>query len=320
MTASILALLLGAGALWVGGEQFVVGVSRLAERTRLPTILVGMVVAGFGTSTPELTVSVLATSRGEGALAIGNALGSNVANVLLALPIAALVSSFAARAEVLRRETIAVLLATALVVGAVADRRISRADAAILVVAFLGTMSWLAVSALRAPGRRPLEVEIEELVGPRPSTSGVAGDVARTLVGLAVVLASAERLVWGAGRVAREIGVSEATIGLTIVAVGTSLPEVVTSLIAARRGEPDLVLGNVLGSNIFNALLIVGAAGLVGPLELRGPSGVVALAWTAASALALSAFLVRGYRPTRAQALAALAAYTAFVSTLYVTR
>lgn len=317
MLAATLALLVGTGVLWIGGEQFVLGAVRLAERTRLPTILIGTVVAGFGTSTPELAVALLAQGRGEGELALGNALGSNVANVVLVLPLAALAASWTVRGDLLKREVLAVLGATALVAATAADGRIGRGEAAVLLISFLVVMSWLAFSALRAGSRRMLEAEIQELVGPPPSRAGLAREAVRTLIGLGVVLVSADRLVWGAGEIARRLGVSEAAIGLTIVAVGTSLPEVVTGVIAARRGEPDLVLGNVLGSNLFNALLIVGVAGLAGPLAIGLAARTVALIGVTVSALLLVAFLLPGYRVTRRQAVGALAGYASFVALLY---
>lgn len=315
--AASLAVVVGIAFLWVGGEQLVLGASRLARRTRLPTILVGMVVAGFGTSTPELAVSLLAQRRGEGELALGNALGSNVANVLLVLPLAALAAAWTVRGEFLRREVPAVLAATAALVGVAADGRVSRPEAAALVAAFLGLMWWLVSTALATRSRPMLEAEIEQLVGAGAGLPPVAPEAARTALALALVLVSADRLVWGAGVIAARLGVSEAAVGLTLVAIGTSLPEVVTGVIAARRGEPDLVLGNVLGSNIFNALLIVGLAGLAGPIGLAARSRALALPAVAASALALLAFLSPRYRLTRGQALGGLVLYAAFVAVLY---
>lgn len=317
MPAAILALTIGIAALWVGGELFVLGTTRLAERSRLPMILIGMVVAGFGTSTPELSVSVIATARGELELALGNALGSNVANVLLVLPLAALARRWTVQGELLRREVLAVACGTALVVGVAIDGRVSRAEASALLVAFFAGMWWLASSALRAAGRPALETEIQELIGPAPRRERVVLELLRTLLGLAVVLVSAERLVWGAGRIASELGISEGAVGLTLVAVGTSLPEVVTGVVAARRGEPDLVLGNVLGSNLFNALLVVGIAGAVGPLAVTGAARTIALSGVGATALLLAAFLIPGYRLTRRQSVAWLAGYAAFVAALY---
>lgn len=314
MTATTLALVLGVAALWLGGEQFVLGASRLATRTRMPTILVGMVVAGFGTSTPELTVSVLAQVRDEPGLALGNALGSNVANVLLVLPLAALARGLTVRGELLRREVGAMVGGSALVVAVAADGRIGRAEAVLLVAVFAALMLALARAGLRTAERTAIEAEIEEIVGEAPATATrLAREVVRTVLGLAIVLASADRLVWGAGALARDLGLSEATIGLTIVAVGTSLPEVVTALVAARRGEADLVLGTVLGSNLFNALLIVGVAGLAGPLAIAGRAHGFALAGAMGTAVLPTAFLLPGYRITRKQAWLGLAAYALFV-------
>lgn len=317
MIEAIAVLFIGVAVLWIGGEQFVLGITRLAERTGLPTILVGMVVAGFGTSTPELTVSVLAQVRGESEVALGNALGSNVANVLLVLPLAALAASWTARGDLLRREIVSVIAASALAVGLVADGRVTRPEAALLVVSFLALMWWLMTSALRTASRVALEGEIEELVGPDQRTVHGGKELLRTLLGLAVVLASADRLVWGASRIASELGVSEAAIALTIVALGTSLPELATGVIAARRGEPDLVLGNVLGSNLFNGLLIVGIGGLIGPLAIGGAVRSAALVGVSASTALLSLFLIDEYRVTRRQAFGWLVGYAGFVGALY---
>jgi cation:H+ antiporter len=320
MIESAAVLFVGVAVLWVGGEQFVLGTTRLAERLGIPTILVGMIVAGFGTSAPELTVSVLAQVRGEGEVALGNALGSNVANVLLVLPVAALAATWTARGDLLRREILSVLAATALTLGLVTDGRIVRAEAALLVVSFVVLMTWLTTSALRNTRRKALEQEIEELIGPDHARLRIGNELVRTALGLAVVLVSADRLVWGASRIARELGISEAVIGLTVVAVGTSLPEAVTGLVAARRGEPDLVLGNVLGSNLFNALLIVGIGGLIGPLGIGGASRWVAIAGVGASTALVATFLLKDYRLTRRQAVVWLVGYIGFVAALYANR
>lgn len=313
----VFALAFGSAALWVGGEQFVLGASRLAERTRIPIILVGMIVAGFGTSMPELVVSTVAQARGESGLALGNALGSNVANVLLVLPLSALAAAWTVRGDLLRREIAAVLGGTALMIGLVADGSVSRPEAAVLLAGFCAVMSWLALAGMRARERPAIEAEIEALVGVPPRAVGILRESLRTLAGLGIILVSADRLVWGAGRVARELGLSEATIGLTIVAVGTSLPEVVTAVIAARRGKPDLVLGNVLGSNLFNGLLIIGVAAMIGPLGMSGAPLPTAIVGTSLATLALVAFLPAGSRVTRPQAILGLAGYAGFVGAIY---
>lgn len=317
MIPASLWLIVGAAVLWVGGEQFVLGATRLAERTRIPVILIGMFVAGFGTSAPEMTVSVLARARGEDAIALGNALGSNVANVLLVLPVATLATIWAVRAEVIRREVIGVLAATIAVIAVAADGTVARPEAAALVLLFVAVMVWIAVTAMRSPSRAVVEREVAAMAGSAPQR--VATEAARTTVGLALIVFSADRLVWGASTIAAELGVSTAAIGLTVVAVGTSLPEVVTAAVAARHDEPDLVLGNVLGSNIFNALLVVGVAGLVGPLRIDGGAArAIPLVATALTALLLLAFLRHGYRLTRPQAFAWLGVYAAFTALLYL--
>lgn len=311
---TLLVLLAGLTGLWVGGEQFVIGATRLSERTRIPTILVGIVIAGFGTSTPELTVSVLASLRDEGGVALGNVLGSNIANVLLVLPLSALAMRWTAREGLVRREVGAVLGATALLTALAAGGTVSRVAGGVLVATFAGVIVWISAAALKVSERREIEAEIEELVGP----PGALPEAARAVIGLAFVLVSADRVVWAAGRLAAQLGLSEAAIGLTLVALGTSLPEVVTAVAAARHGEADLVLGNVLGSNLFNALLVAGCAALAGPLTITGSTLAIALGGAAFSAALLALFLFPGYRLTRVQALVGLGAYAAFVVWLSV--
>jgi cation:H+ antiporter len=234
--------------------------------------------------------------------------------------LAALAAGWTSRGDLFRREIISVLAATALTLGFVADGRVVRAEAALLVVSFVILMLWLTTSALRTTRRKALEREIHELVGTDHLRLRIGKEIVRTAFGLAVVLVSADRLVWGASRIARELGISEAVIGFSIVAVGTSLPEAVTGLVAARRGEPDLVLGNVLGSNLFNALLIVGIGGLIGPLGVGGASRWVGVAAVGASTALLAGFLLKDYRLTRRQAVAWLVGYIGFVAALYANR
>jgi cation:H+ antiporter len=311
---AVAALVLGCAALWLGGEWFVMGASRIAEAIRVPTILVGMVVAGFGTSTPELAVSLDAVRRGDTQLALGNVLGSNVANVLLVLAVAAIAtpvggSGFAGH-------VIAGIAATALLVGFAANGVVGSLGGGLLLAFFALAMTWLIVREMRSRDRTRLEAEIEELVGYRRGQ--VALEMLRTLAGLALVLIGADRLVWAASVLARQLGVSETAIGLTIVAVGTSLPEVVTSAVAARRGEGDLALGNVLGSNLFNAALIAGVAAVVGGIAIpAGSVRLIALGWAMATSVALTAFARPGFRLRRRGAVLLLAAYVVYVVTLY---
>jgi cation:H+ antiporter len=298
---AVAALVLGCAALWLGGEWFVMGASRIAEAIRVPTILVGMVVAGFGTSTPELAVSLDAVRRGDTQLALGNVLGSNVANVLLVLAVAAIAtpvggSGFAGH-------VIAGIAATALLVGFAANGVVGSLGGGLLLAFFALAMTWLIVREMRSRDRTRLEAEIEELVGYRRGQ--VALEMLRTLAGLALVLIGADRLVWAASVLARQLGVSETAIGLTIVA-------------AARRGEGDLALGNVLGSNLFNAALIAGVAAVVGGIAIpAGSVRLIALGWAMATSVALTAFARPGFRLRRRGAVLLLAAYVVYVVTLY---
>ncbi|MFQ5556426.1 MAG: calcium/sodium antiporter [Acidimicrobiales bacterium] len=280
-----LALALGGlVVLTVAADEFVAGAARLAVTFRIAPVVVGAVVVGFGTSAPEMVVSALAAQQGNVDLGVGNVIGSNVANISLVLGVVTWVTAVPVRSSTIRREAPmsvgAVAIFAVLVQGGV-DRWEGGALAALLVVS-LG----LVLSAARPDDH--LAEEVEELVATGASTTPV--EVARTLVGLVVVVASSAVLVEGAERVADALDISGGFVGFTLVALGTSAPELVTSLAAARRGETDLLVGNLLGSNLFNALAVGGIIGLVGPgpvldttLEHAGSLlmvGICALSWS----------------------------------------
>jgi cation:H+ antiporter len=251
------AVLVGLVVLVLAADAFVVGAEGLALRLRWPPVVIGAVVVGFGTSLPELTTSVLAALAGEPDLAIGNAAGSNVANLLLVLGVAALVRPL--RAPVWRREGRDTLIAVAagfLLLGVALDGIIGGGQGLLLVAALAGGVAW----QVRAGAGQRLEL----------APAGTAA-VRRTLgmrlaVGLVGVVAGAQALVWGASTLAVEMGVPSIVVGSVLVAVGTSLPELATAIASARRGQAELLLGNLLGSNAFNALGVVGAAAVAGAL------------------------------------------------------
>ena len=257
----VLAVLAGLAALVWSAGRFVDGAAASARLLGVPALLVGMVVVGFGTSAPELTVSAISAWRGNSSIALGNAWGSNICNIGLILGVAAAISPLAIRREALRFDLPILFGTTVLSWFLLADGALSRADAFILLVAFA---AWLGTSVRRA---------VRGGAAPEPAAAdapgaGLSGRMAAfwTVLGLVVLVVSSRVLVWGAVELAQAIGVSDLVIGLTVVAVGTSLPELASSIVAARKGADDLAVGNVIGSNLFNTLAVTGLAGAIAPI------------------------------------------------------
>jgi len=306
---SYLFVLGGFAALIVGGDLVVRGAVAVARRLAIPPMVIGLTLVGFGTSAPELAPSLQAALDGAPGIAVGNVVGSNIANILLILGIAALLRPVAVDREAFRRDGVVLLASTALCFLLAATGTIARWHGAILLAglalflwrAFRGTGTGAALDPDPAPGAHlsPL------------------GAFALFAAGLALLLAGARGLVSGAVEIAAALGVSEAVIGVTVVAVGTSLPELVTSVIAARRGESDVAFGNVVGSNIFNILGILGATALIAPLPV--PPETMALdAWAmAAATLLLVAAAVTGKGVSRGEGAALLAFYAAYLGLLF---
>ncbi|WP_029896403.1 calcium/sodium antiporter [Desulfohalovibrio reitneri] len=265
MFLPLVAVLAGLVILVFSADRFVAGASATAGHAGMSPLLIGMVVVGFGTSAPELVVSALAASQGNPGLALGNGFGSNIANIGLILGLTALARPLTMHSSVLRKELPILLGVTALALILLGyNNALTRADATALLLVFAGLMAWTILAGLRSRGDSLRDdVEAENLTR-MPLNRAVFWLVA----GLLLLIGGSRVLVWGAVEAARYLGVGELIIGLTIVAVGTSLPELASSLAAARKGESDLVLGNVLGSNLFNTLAVVGLAGGIEPLGL----------------------------------------------------
>jgi cation:H+ antiporter len=311
-------MVVGLALLASAPDWLVLGSARIAARLRVPAVVVGAVVVGFGTSAPELVVTVLASARGEASLAIGNVVGSNLANLTLVLGTAALVGSVVVDSRTLRREvplsTAAVaLFAAALLVGLTPF--VGGVLLALLLVALV-----VVVGTARGSDRgddAELEAEVatfEEREG--DDAPSLAREIARTAAGLTGTLAGAQLVVASALSVANDLGLSEGFVGLTVVAIGTSLPELVTAVQAARRGEHDLVVGNVLGSNLFNSLA---AGGLIG-LVATDASVEGRMAWSVVLMVGVSVVVgvAMGRRRTlgRIEAIALLVGYAAIVPLL----
>jgi cation:H+ antiporter len=268
--ADVCILLTAGVALYFGAEWLVGGASSLALSFRLPQLLVGLTVVAYGTSAPEIVVGIQAALAGHGDVAVGNVVGSNIANIGLILGVAVLVRPARVDGALRRRELPALAVTTLALPLLVMDGSVSRLEGAVLVVAALAFTAAL-VRAARG-GRDAVEAEAAAIATAEAADAAgapaPAGRLRSTLVaigGLLVLLVGGHYFVDSATRLALGLGVSERVVGLTVVAVGTSLPELATSVIAAHRGHSDIAVGNVIGSNVFNVLLCLGAAGLAAP-------------------------------------------------------
>ena len=262
MVVSVLVTLIGLVALAWSADRFVEGAAAVAAYLGMAPLLVGMLVIGFGTSAPELVVSAFAAAGGTPEIALGNALGSNVANIGLILGVTAIVTPVVVHRGILRKE-LPVLLAVTVLVGALMlDGELSRIDGGVLAVVLVGLIGWsIRESRLARGDALARDVQVEGL------SHALSRRAAWTwlTVGVVLLVISSRVLVWGAVGIAERLGWSDLVIGLTVVAIGTSAPELASSIAAARKGQNDLALGNVIGSNLFNTLGVIGLAGLISP-------------------------------------------------------
>ncbi len=267
MILYVLSIVLGLVALVWSADKFVDGASGVAKYHGMPPLLIGMVIIGFGTSAPELVVSALASYQGNSGIALGNAYGSNITNIALILGATAILMPISVNSQVLKKELPILTIITFISVGLIYDLTLSRLDAVILLVIFLLIMVWTFRTGMKN-GKdafaKGMDIELEE-VKKRP----IKELYLYLVIGLILLIISSRLLVYGAVGIATALGVSDIVIGLTVVAIGTSLPEFASSIIAARKGEPDIALGNVLGSNLFNTLAVVGLAGVIHPLSIE---------------------------------------------------
>ncbi|MFP4417661.1 MAG: calcium/sodium antiporter, partial [Chitinispirillaceae bacterium] len=255
MTLPLFAVVLGLTLLVWSADKFVDGSAAAARHLGLPPLLIGMVIVGFGTSAPEMAVSALAASQGNSGIALGNAYGSNIANIALILGLTAMICPITVHSQVLRKEL--PILAAVMALGAyqLSDGRMARINGVVLLVVFAGLMTWSIILGLREK-TDPWAGETEQEMLSHQMNMKMA--IFWILAGLVLLIVSSRTLVWGSVEIARFFGVSDLIIGLTIVALGTSLPELASTLAAIRKNEHDIALGNVLGSNLFNTLAVVG--------------------------------------------------------------
>ncbi|WP_300495461.1 calcium/sodium antiporter [Marinobacter sp.] len=263
MLLSFIAIAVGLTLLVWSAGKFVEGSAATAGYFGMPPLLIGMVVVGFGTSAPEMVVSALSATQGNPGLALGNAYGSNITNIALILGITALISPISVHSQVMRKELPILATVTALAAWQVWDGELTFVDALVLLGVFLLLLAWSIRQGMTQKADA-LGGEIAEEMSHR--VMPLRNAVLWLIVGLLLLIVSSRILVWGAVELALGFGVSDLIIGLTIVAVGTSLPELASSVIAARKGEHDIALGNILGSNLFNTLAVVGIAGTISPM------------------------------------------------------
>ena len=266
MTLAVVAIIVGLMILVWSADRFVEGAAFTARHFGMQPLLIGMVIVGFGTSAPEMAVSTLAAMQGNPGIALGNAYGSNITNIALILGLTALISPILVHSQVLRKELPILLGITVLAAWQLWDGEITRTDAVVLLLVFAGVMGWSIWQGMTKDDDA-LGIETEQELIAHSMTLRKA--VIWLGGGLLFLIVSSRMLVWGAVEIAQAFGVSDLIIGLTVVAIGTSLPELASSIIAARKGENDIALGNILGSNLFNTLAVVGIAGMISPMAVE---------------------------------------------------
>ena len=309
MIANILLLLVGLAGLFYGGNWLVRGASNLALSYGVSVLVIGMTIVALGTSMPELLVSVQAALAGKSDLAIGNVIGSNIANIGLILGATGIITPLVVQAVLLRREIPIMILITAGTFALAADGQISRLDGAVLLAGFV---AFNLVFTLRARSERKEREQLDTETGALTDKIKRWRELAYLAAGIFVLVISSRMMVEGAVNLARMIGISELVIAITLVAFGTSLPELAASLSAAWHKETDLAIGNIVGSNIANLLLILGATALVQPISIdRSEVQLEFVVMIAFAALLIPC--ARKQRLSRRLSLVFLLAYAGFI-------
>ncbi len=301
--------------LFLGGEGLIKGAVSLARNLGFSNLLVSAVVVGFGTSMPEMTVSVGAALKGASDIAIGNVVGSNIANVMLIVGIAAVLCPILIDSKAVKRDTLVMLASSLALCGLAFAGRVGFGAGFLMFAALLAYIAW-SYRQDRKNGKIQAQHIEEDIEGKPPLTLLKASSF--SLAGLALLVGGAYMLVEGAVSIARDVGVSEAVIGLTIVAVGTSLPELATALVAAYRRHNDVVIGNILGSNIFNILAILGITAMISPIPVAARIAAYDVWIMLGVAAWLSVYLLRGWHIGRVGGFAMLGAYALYTAWLYM--
>ncbi len=265
MLTALLYILIGFVFLVWGADRFIAGASATARNLGVSPLIIGLTVIGFGTSAPEMVVSGVAALQGNPGIAIGNALGSNIANIALILGIAGCIYPLQVNSQTLRREYPILMIVTVGVALFMLDRQLSTVDGVLLLIGLLAMSSWMAWIGMRRAGPDPMAAEFASEIPSDMSTPVAIGWV---LLGMIVLPVSSQILVTGAKTIAQIIGVSDLVIGLTVLAIGTSLPELAASIASVLKREHELVIGNIIGSNMFNLLGVLGIAAVIKPTSV----------------------------------------------------
>jgi cation:H+ antiporter len=312
-------LIAGLVLLVAGAEVLVRGAAKLAAQFGIPPLVIGLTVVAFGTSAPETAVSVQAAFNNSGDLAIGNVIGSNIANILLILGLTALVAPLIVSRQLIRLD-VPIMIGASLVVYALAwDGSLSKLDGALLFAGVVAYTGFLIISSLRDKSSNEDDEFTKEFgLHETPKPYAWLINLALIIAGLVLLVSGSNFLVEGAVSLARALGLSELIIGLTVVAIGTSLPELATSVMAALRGERDIAVGNIVGSNIFNLLCVLGLASLVSPQAISVSPNALAFDFPVMIAVAVACLPIffAGYRINRWEGLLFVAYYLAY--TLYL--
>jgi len=312
MALSIVAVIVGLAVLVWSADRFVDGSAAVARHLGMPPLIIGMVIIGFGTSAPEMVVSALASLDGSPALALGNAYGSNITNIALVLGLTAVLAPITVQSGVIKREMPVLILITLFSAVLLWDFNITELEAWLLLAIFAVYMGWSVY--LGAKGKQDtLAADFTQEIDSHPMAMKPA--IIWLIIGLILLVLSSRALVWGAVNISQALGVSDLVIGLTVVAIGTSLPELASAIAAVRKNEHDLALGNVIGSNMFNTLAVVGIAGAIHPVSLEPL--VLYRDWVAMAALTLLLLLFslrinRIGRINRIHGISFLAMYVAY--------
>ncbi len=289
-----IAIVTGLIILTWSADRFVTGSSTLAQNFGISPMIIGLTIIAFGTSAPEMLVSAMAAWQGNSGLAIGNAIGSNITNMSLVLGVAALILPLTVKSKTLSREFPLMLIIMLLALALLWDGDLSRTDGLVLLAGLIMLVLWTIHLANTAPADDPLETDF---INEMPETESNANTWWLLLSGLVLLLISSQMLVWGAVGIAEILGISDLIIGLTIVAIGTSLPELAATIAAVRKGEHDMAIGGIVGSNLFNILGVLGLAGAIGPGGFD--QSVLIRDYPLMIALAIALYLMaRGFRNT----------------------
>ena len=318
MWNELLAIAGGFALLTWSADRFVTGASALAYNLKVSPLIIGLTIVSLGTSAPEILVSAVASLQGNPGLAIGNALGSNIINTGLILGITALIIPLKVHSSIVRRELPVLLLVMALALVLLLDGWLGRMDGIILLTGMGIMLAWITRIGLKSKvSHDPIGEEFAEEI---PTDISMARAIFWLIVGALLLLASSRLLVWGSVSIAREMGISDLVIGLTIVALGTSLPELAASVMSAIKNEHDIAIGNIIGSNIFNLLAVLGLPGLLNPSPVD--AAVLQRDYPVLVVLTVALFIMaygfrRKARITRAEGAVLVIAFGAYQTLLY---